>query len=303
MDVTAVKVRVGFGLGVAAELDGRGFADLVDALEDLGFDSLWLSERATGPSPDPLVALAVAAGRTRRMKLGTSVQVLPGRNPVLLAKSWASLDRLSGGRALPAFGLGVVSPVEQQAFGVTREERAPWFDEALPLLRRLWTEDHVDHDGARFHYRDVTVLPKPVQQPLDVWLGGRAPSELRRVGRLADGWLPSFCVPVDVAQGRETVITAAGEVGRAIDTEHWGALVAYAHGELPDQLVAALASRLPGVDPRRVNTVGHDALRARLEEFLAVGFSKLVPVPLGAPHVSWPDELAALADATLDLQT
>ncbi|HEY7135944.1 MAG TPA: TIGR03619 family F420-dependent LLM class oxidoreductase [Acidimicrobiia bacterium] len=297
-----MKVRVGFGLGVAADVDADGFVTLVDDLERLGFDSLWLSERVTGPAPDPLVALAVAAGRTRKLKLGTSVQVLPGRNPVLLAKEWASLDRLSGGRALPAFGLGIVSATEQQAFGVTREERAPIFDEALPLIRRFWTEDHVDHAGTRFTYKDLTVLPKPVQQPPDVWLGGRAPSELRRVGRLADGWLPSFAMPVAVAEGRERVLAAAHDAGRDIDPEHWGALVAYTHGELPDTVAAALASRLPGVDPREAIPVGHQALRTRLEEFLAVGFSKLVPVPLGGPPGTWTEELEALAAATLDLQ-
>jgi probable F420-dependent oxidoreductase len=297
-----MKVRVGFGLGVAADVDAAGFVTLVDDLERLGFDSLWLSERATGAAPDPLIGLSVAAGRTRKLKLGTSVQVLPGRNPVLLAKEWASLDRLSNGRTLPAFGLGVVSATEQQAFGVKREERAPWFDEALPLIRRFWTEDHVDHDGARFTYNDLTVLPKPVQQPPDVWLGGRAPSELRRVGRLADGWLPSFTTAVDAAQGREVVIAAAHDAGRDIDQEHWGALVAYSHGELPDAVAAALASRLPGVDPRRVIPVGHEGLRERLEEFLAVGFSKLVPVPLGAPPGSWDEELEKLAGAVLDLQ-
>jgi len=88
---------------------------LVDALERNRFDSIWCSERASGPMPDPMVALAFAAGRTTKLKLGTSVQVLPGRNPVLLAKQWAALDVLSGGRALPAFGLGIVDPVEQQA--------------------------------------------------------------------------------------------------------------------------------------------------------------------------------------------
>ena len=170
-----MKVRIGYGIGTQGLADGGArFAELIDALESLGFDSIWCSERATGPIPEPMVSLAFAAGRTKKLKLGTSVQVLPGRNPVLLAKQWASLDVLSGGRALPAFGLGVVEPHEQQAFGVTREERAPWFDEALPLLRRLWTEDVVDHDGPRFHYEGVSIGTRPVQQPLDVWLGGRA---------------------------------------------------------------------------------------------------------------------------------
>src|SRR5689334_17120575 len=164
-----MKVRVGFGLGVAADVDAQGFVTLVDDLERLGFDSLWLSERVTGPAPDPLVALAIAAGRTRKLKLGTSVQVLSGRNPVLVAKEWATLDRLSGGRALPAFGLGVVDGKEQQVFGLDRTERAPWFDEALHVMRRLWTEDDVTHHGERFHLDGITIGPKPVQQPPDVW--------------------------------------------------------------------------------------------------------------------------------------
>src|ERR671926_1213891 len=134
-----MKVRIGYGIGTQGLADGGArFAELIDALEELGFDSIWCSERATGSIPEPMVSLAFAAGRTRKLKLGTSVQVLPGRNPILLAKAWASLDRVSGGRALPAFGLGVVDPVEQQAFGVARGERAARFDEALGLMRRLW---------------------------------------------------------------------------------------------------------------------------------------------------------------------
>lgn len=299
-----MKVRIGFGLGtLGASADAGTFAALVDALEDLRFDSLWLSERATGPTLDPLVALAVAAGRTLRLKLGTSVQVLPGRNPVLLAKEWATLDVLSGGRALPAFGLGVVDPVEQQAFGVAREERASRFDEGLALLRRLWAEDTVEHDGPWFRLDGVGIGVRPVQRPLDVWLGGRAPGELRRVGRLADGWLPSFTTPNEAAAGRSVVVEAAAGAGRAIDPEHWGALVAYAPREVPAPVLDLVAKRLPGVDPAAVVPVGHDALRAVLEGFVAVGFSKLVPVPFGSTVDDWDAELTALAAATLDLTT
>ena len=297
-----MKVRVGYGLGVRGPgVDGERFGALVDALESLGFDSLWLSERATGPIPDPLIGLSVAAGRTRRLKLGTSVQVLPGRNPVLLAKQWATLDRLSNGRALPAFGLGVVEPVEQQAFGVERGDRAPLFDEALGIMRRLWTEDTVDHDGPRFHYRGVGIGIRPVQQPPDVWLGGRAPGELRRVGRLADGWLPSFTTPEHCVEGREQVRAAADEVGREIDPEHWGVLVPYAHGSVPDSVAQLVEQRLPGVDVRRVVAVGLDALRKQLEDYVAVGFSKLVTVPFEEPD-DWDRELEQLADAVLDLE-
>lgn len=296
-------MRIGFGLGTAAgaAAEPETFGPLVDDLERLGFDSLWLSERLSGPAPDPLAALAFAAGRTRRLKLGTSVLVVPGRNPAVLASELASVDRLSGGRLLPAVGLGAVDPVEQQGFGVARGDRAAWFDEVLPLLRRLWSGEAVDHEGPRFSYAGVRILPTPLQQPLEVWLGGIAPSELRRVGRLGDGWLPSFCTPGDVAEARPLVEAAAAEAGRAMDPEHWGALVLYAGGEVPDRLADVVARRRPGVDVAELVAAGHLALRATLERFIDVGFSKFVVVPVGEP-TDWSAELDALALEVLPLQ-
>jgi len=296
-----VKVRVGYGLGVQGLRDEERFGQLVDALERYRFDSLWLSERIAGDAPDPVVGLSFAAGRTTRLKLGTSVQVLPGRNPVLLAKAWASLDRLSGGRTLPAFGLGNPVAAEHQAFGVARDARAGIFDEALPLLRRLWTEDHVDHDGPHFHYEGITVRPKPIQQPPDVWLGGRAPRELRRCGRLGDGWLASFCTPADCDEGRPVIEEAAAQAHRRVDPEHFGAMVVYTHDEIPAVLTERLAVLRPGLDPADLVPVGLAALRDRLVEFIDVGFSKLVLVPLAEPD-DWDVELDKLAAGVLDLQ-
>ena len=102
-----MKVRIGYGLGVRTHLNDTSFFDVVDALEDLKYDSLWVSERIGAEAPDPVVAMSVAAARTKKLKFGMSVMVLPGRNPVLLAKQLATLDRMSNGRLLPAFGLGV----------------------------------------------------------------------------------------------------------------------------------------------------------------------------------------------------
>ena len=297
-----MKVRIGYGLGTHSTLDAERFHGLVDGLERLGFDSLWLSERVTGPSPDPLIGLAVAAGRTTKLKFGMSVMVLPGRNPALVAKSLASLDVLSNGRLLPAFGLGTPDPAERQAFGVPREERAAWFEEALPLLRRLWTEDDVDHEGARFSFHGLTVRPKPVQSPLDVWLGGIAGSELRRTGRLADGWLPSFLTPAEAAAGRTTIERSAAEAGREIDPEHFGALIPYTRNGLPDRLAAALAARRPGIDPTELVPTGIAGVLATLERFLDAGCSKFVLVPADEPD-SWDDELDEMAERVLPLQT
>lgn len=297
-----MKVRIGYGLGTRASSDPDRFADLVGALELLRFDSLWLSERVTGDCPDPIVALGVAAGLTQRIKFGFSVLVLPGRNPMLLAKELATLDLLSGGRLLPAFGLGAVDPGEHQAFGVERGERAARFDEALPLLRRFWSGEVVDHDGAFHHYAGATVRPLPLQQPLDIWLGGIAPSELKRCGRLGDGWLPSFCTADDVKAGIGAIREHASEAGREIDPEHFGALIPYSDGPTPDIVIDAIAKRRPGVDPRQVIAAGLDGLRAVIERHVEVGGSKFVVVPLAEP-ADWGDHLAEVAEALLPLQT
>jgi probable F420-dependent oxidoreductase len=301
-----VKVRIGFGLGTRTRLNDGGFGTVVDALETLRFDSLWLSERISGEAPDPLVAMAFAAGRTTRLKFGMSVMVLPGRNPVVLAKELASLDRLSGGRLLPAFGLGVADPVEQQAFAVARSERAALFDESLAVLRACWSGEPVTHHGARFHYDGVRVVPPPQQHHLDVWLGGIAPSELRRVGRLADGWLPSFILPDDAARGRETIEAVLAEHGRTIDDDHYGALIPYSTGPVPDAVLTGLAARRPDLaDPGVLVPQGWEALVAMIERFVAVGTTKFVVVPLVEPPTvdAWVAHLHEAAPVLLAHQT
>lgn len=295
-----MKVRVGFGITGARPIAPNDFGRLVDALEALGWDSLWLSERMGAPSPDPVTALAFAAGRTERIKFGTSVSVLPGRNPAELAKQWSTLDQLSRGRALPAFGLGIVHPNEQQAFGVERSERSARFEEMLPLLRRLWTEETVDHHGEFFHYEALRIEPKPTK-PLDVWMGGKAPAELRRIGRLADGWLASFATPERCAASRRVIESAAADAGRTIDPDHFGAMVFYRHGPLPDALAQLIASRDPDTDANDLVPDGFEAVRTRCEEFVAVGFSKLVLVPFTEP-TDWWSELRAGAESVLPIQ-
>ena len=301
-----MKVRIGFGFGVRTQLNDGGFATVVDTLERLRFDSLWLSERLGGEAPDPLVGMAFAAGRTTKLKFGMSVMVLPGRNPVVLAKELATLDRLSNGRLLPAFGLGVADPREQQAFGVERSERAAWFDESLQVLRAAWTGEPFTHHGARYHYDDLRVLPAPRQQRLEVWLGGIAPSELRRVGRLADGWLPSFVTPDDAARGREAIEMTLREHDRSIDEDHYGALIPYAMGAVPDQVLAGLAKRRPDLaDPSELVPTGWDQLLATIDRFVAAGTTKFVVLPIVEPATpdDWVAHLEEAAPILLARQT
>ena len=303
--VTGLKIRI--GVGVSGDLaggdgpPGGAFGDVVDALAALRFDSVWLPEVLTAATPDPAVALAFAAARVPKLKLGTTC-LLPGRNIVRLAKSLATLDALSGGRLLLTFVPGLAVQPERAAIGPEPKARGGLIDEVLPVLRRLWAGEEVSHHGPSGDFDGVRLAPLPRQQPLEPWLGGMAPDALRRCGELSDGWLPALCTPEEAAAGREVIDAAAAAAGRSIDPEHFGVSIGYASAPLSDAARAALARRSRGHDPATLVPVGHDALRATLEAFVAVGFSKFVVRPTGQP-ADWVAELESLADTVLDLQT
>jgi probable F420-dependent oxidoreductase len=187
-----MKVRVGLSLGAAGT--PGGYAAAVDLLEAVGADSLWLPESVYGTAGEPFTGMAFALARTTRLKVGSGISVLPGRNPVLVAKQLASLAGLAPGRVLPAFGLRPAIPAERALFPVPDGQRGAVFDEALVLLRMLLTSSPVSYTGRFFSVRDASVGPLPAK-PLDIWLGGSAPAGLRRIGRLADGWLGSLLTP------------------------------------------------------------------------------------------------------------
>lgn len=299
-----MKVRI--GVGVSGDLTGSsppagGLADVVDALADLRFDSIWLPEVLTAATPDPAAALAWAAARTPKLKLGTTC-LLPGRNVVRLAKSLATVDALSQGRLLLTFVPGLSTAPERAAIGSEPRARGALIEEVIPVLRRLWAGEEVSHHGSAGDFDGVRLAPLPVQQPLEPWLGGVAPEALRRCGELSDGWLPALCTPQEADAGREAIHRAAANVGRSIDPEHFGVSIGYAGAPLSDAALAALSKRSRGHDPATLVPVGHGQLRAMLESFVAVGFSKFVVRPLGPPE-NWVKELEALADAVLDLQS
>jgi probable F420-dependent oxidoreductase len=271
----------------------------VTGLDDLGFDSLWVSEVLTGPVLDPVVSLAWAAAGNPRLKIGTTM-LLPGRNVIRLAKQLASLDVLSKGRLLVTLVPGLTYPPEREAIGVEVKRRGAIIDEALPLLRRLWAGETVSHEGACGSFKDVKLFPLPVQQPLEVWLGGNVPAALERCGRLSDGWLPSQCTAEEAAAGRGVIEEAAAKAGRSISPEHFGMSLGYSREPIDPVTARTMAARRPR--SLELTPVGLPALRERIESFIAVGFSKFVLRPVKAP-ASWRGELEALAAAVGDLQT
>lgn len=295
-----MKIRIGTILGIDGDSDPGPFDEAVAAIEELGFDSLWLAEMTSRPTPDPMVGLTWAAARTARLKLGPAVMVLPGRNPAVVAKQLASLDRLSGGRLLVAFGLGLPDPRAREAFPIPAgRTRGEAFDDALVLVRRYLSGETVDA---------VRVQPDPVQRPLDLWIGGSSPAALVRAGRLADGWVPSLITPEEAAEGRDVIEREAQRAGRRIDPEHFGVTLTYLDGEVPRLLLDAIARRRPGLDPSVLIPEGLDGCVRRVEEFIEAGISKFVvrhggPAPATNRSGSTTASLEAMAEALLPLQT
>jgi len=297
-----MKIRIGISAG-GDDLGPEAMAELGRSVSAFGFDSLWLPEVLSRPGPDPLVGLAWASGACPGLKIGTTM-LLPGRNLVWLAKAIATLDQLSGGRFLLTFVPGLSIGGERSAIGIAPSERGALMDEALPVLRQLWAGETVSHDGPSGSFSDVSVSPRPAQDPFDVWLGGNVPAALDRCGRLGDGWIPAFCTPDEAAEGKKVIEEVAGRHGRAISPEHFGVSIAYAppgtdFGAAP---VAALARRARGRPLDQIIPIGIDGLRTLLESYLEIGFSKFIVRPLTAP-AAWGPELEALAAGVGGLQT
>lgn len=187
------------------------------AAEDLGFDYLGCGEHLFfhGPTGNAFVALAAAAGVTERIRLVSSITLLPLYPAALAAKLAATLDRVSGGRLELGVGSGGEYPAEFEAAGVDPAERFRRVDEALDVMRRLFTGERVSFDGDFTRLSDVALDPPPVQQPgPPIWLGGRKAGAMRRAGRHADVWLPYMMDPPRLRDSLQQVRTAAAECGR-----------------------------------------------------------------------------------------
>src|ERR1044072_3373292 len=161
--------------------------------EQLGYDSLWLQERIIGDVNmlEPVTLLSYVAAITSRIKIGTSVILLPLRNPVQLAKAYATLDVISDGRAVMGVGLGGGHlGSHEDVFGYTREGRVTRFIEAVEIMKLLWTEPKASFHGRFWNFENVSMEPKPIQKPrLPIIFGGHHENALRRAVKYADGWM------------------------------------------------------------------------------------------------------------------
>jgi probable F420-dependent oxidoreductase len=283
-----VKLRIGIGISNLPAASPRGFFDWVELCESSDVDSIWQTDRLVSPQPflESLSVMAALAGATQRVKFGMNAVVAPLRDPLVLAKQCATIDWLSGGRLLPVFGVGGEKAPEFRATGRDPSERGRRADEVLELARRLWSEESVTFRGKYYQYESVSISPRPVQQPLPLWIGGSSPAAVRRTVQLGTGWLGGVQTPAQVAPVIAAIKKLGAESGRPIPDDHFGATIAFRLGPGDESLMSsafAARARAAGADfePEKYFALGEArAVLERIAQYRSVGVSKFVLIPL-----------------------
>jgi probable F420-dependent oxidoreductase len=210
------------------------------------------------PLYDPWVVLGSVASATTSIRLSTNVYVVPLRHPFVTARSVLTLDRISNGRVTLGTGVGWLQD-EFDAIGLSFEDRGKRMDEIVPLLRRLWTEEVIEHHGEYYDFGPIRFEPKPIQKPcIPIEIGGHSPAALRRAGRLGDGWAEVGSHDFDTfVERRDIVMRAREEAGRA---------------DLPFEISSGLGTDLASVrrcqelGVARVNVSPRSDLQRRVED-------------------------------------
>jgi probable F420-dependent oxidoreductase len=192
--------------------------------EHLGYDGIWVSDHIVIPASavdrfgsmfyEPLTVLGFAAACTSTIRLGTTVLIVPYRNPIVTAKVLSTLDVLSGGRVIAGMGVGWTED-EFKALGVSFTERGALSDEYIAVFKTLWTQDKPVFHGQYVHFEHIAFEPKPMQKPhIPIWIGGNSKRAIRRAVALGDGWHPTRPLPGEVKAGVAYVHEVCAQRGR-----------------------------------------------------------------------------------------
>ena len=258
--------------------------EFIEAAEALGYDSFWCSDPTLAPQPvfEPIALLGAAAARTHRIRLGTGVLALSLRNPVLTAKELATLDFLSGGRLIVGVGVGAANLAEYRAFGISPRDRGARVDEAIGLMRLLWSGEHVTATGRLYRTEGISMKPEPVQRPYPpIWIGGASPAALRRAAPLGDGWLGSSVTPSEVEVAVGSIQSAAQSAGRIINPGSYGVLLHFSI--TPQRHLGLLPRPRKDVPLESFCALGSiEQVGERIQEYLDAGAGTVVLRPVCA---------------------
>ncbi|HET6306450.1 MAG TPA: LLM class flavin-dependent oxidoreductase, partial [Rhodopila sp.] len=251
-----------------------------------GVDSIWQTDRIVSKAPilECMTTLAAIAGRTRRIKFGVNVVSAALREPVLLAKQCATIDVLSDGRLLPGFGIGSPRGAEWEAMHIDTTTRGRRTDEALEIIRRLWSGETLNFDGRHFKLTNVSIAPLPAQPDLPMWIGGSSEAAIRRTARLGTGWQAGPETPEAVGDIIAGIQRALLETGRTVEPDHYGAAFGFRFGGSGDAGVAKVMAQYrarTGRDPRDLFAIGDaGAILRRLDDYIRAGASKFILRPI-----------------------
>jgi probable F420-dependent oxidoreductase len=282
-----MAVGVGLGLADLPFSCADAYWEWVDMAEDGGVDSMWQTDRLVSPIPilECMSAMAAIAGRTRRMKFGMNVASLGLRDPLLTAKQCATIDFLSNGRLLPAFGVGSAVAPDWGATGRSPKGSGKVADEAMALITRLWREDAVSFQGEHFTYENARIEPKPVQKNLPFWIGGSSKPAIRRTAQYGTGWQAGQETADELPPVLDAIKAALEKNGRSIDPDHYGAGFHFYFGDWDG---ADLPKRTRSFEKRTGRDAklhfavgGADDILARIQGYADAGISKFILRPIG----------------------
>ncbi len=299
----ALKDRIAFGMSLPHRspdrIDMQAVRTVAQRAEALGFRDLWVTENTLDHVTcfDPVVALTYAAAVTSRIRVGASVVVLAIHSPMMVAHQWATLDTVSDGRAILGVGLG--REHHYREFAVSEEGRVRRFREEVEVIRALWTQQTVNYRGRFYQLDGATMSPKPVQQPLPIWMGVGHPNAIRRAGTMADGWMGSGGSSIaEFGRSVPLLREALAAAGRDADGFPISKRIFMAVDERPDVARAELNRWFTEVyhNPAGTDASGihgtPEQVREKLEEVIAIGANHLLLNPVSR-HV---EQLEALAE-------
>jgi probable F420-dependent oxidoreductase len=281
-------MNIGIGLGISRfPFDtARDYWRWVDRCEAGGVDSIWQTDRLVSKEAmlECMSTMAALAGHTEKIRFGMNVASIALRDPLLTAKQCATIDFLSDGRLLPAFGLGSALAKDYAATGTQTKRRGKKADEALDLVARLWTENDVNFDGEFFQYEAASISPKPANPGIPLWIGGSSEIAMRRTAKYGTGWLGGIDTPEQAKLVVDGIKSALLETGRSIDEDHYGASFLFRFGSPEDDVVTitakGLAARLKQSPDRYLVAGDAKAMIGRIREFIDAGCQKFVMLPM-----------------------
>ena len=283
-----MTIGIGLGLSTYTFSSAEGYWRWVKRCDEAGVDSLWQTDRLISSEPflECMSVMAGLAGATRRIKFGMNVASMGLRDPLQTAKQCATIDYLSSGRLLPAFGLGSNRSRDFVASGTSTKARGQRMNEALEIMNRLWTEEEVTFTGRHFQYDKASIMPRPVQTRLPLWIGGSSDAAIERTAKYGTGWQASFENPEQAGVTVAAIKQGMKDAGREFEDDHFGTGINFRFGKWDDDVVIRAAERFErvgGRDSRQSFAVGGaQEILDKVRAFAAAGLPKIILRPLAS---------------------